>query len=224
MDRIEQEPGLPAIVKPCRLGSSIGISRAADRDSLDRSIEEAFRYDDRLLVERAVPNLRELNCSVITGPDGTLASVLEEPVQAGELLSFRDKYLRDEAAKGPQGMASLERRIPAPVSETATEHVRALACRIYDAFDCAGVVRIDFILEGDTGDVYFNEINTVPGSLAFYLWEPSGWSFGGLLDQVLINAFDRHRSRTMRVRTYDVNLLSERDIAGLKGAKGGARS
>ncbi len=226
LDRCESDLGFPVIVKPARLGSSIGISRASERSGLDRAIEDAFRYDGKVVVERAVPELREVNCSVLGDPVDAVASVLEEPVSSDAVLSFQDKYMKRDAAPGgaksqrPRGMASLDRLIPAPLDEGETEEIRRLAVRVFRAFECAGVARIDFLREGTTGRVFFNEINTIPGSLSFYLWEPSGVPFPDLVDRLLEIAVRQHHDRTARVRSYAVNLLSERDLRGLKGAKG----
>jgi D-alanine-D-alanine ligase len=229
LDRLEAAPGLPLIVKPAGLGSSIGIGRADTREELDAAIEEAFRYDDSILVERAVRDLRELNCSVLGEPGNAVASVLEEPLSGDELLSFQDKYMRGPGSgsakgrpspkQGQAGMASLDRRIPAEVPDSVTQMVRELALRVFESFGCSGLVRIDFLMDRADGSVYFNEINTMPGSLAFYLWEPSGIRFNELLDRILDLGFQRHRRNAGRVRSYDVNLLSEKDLGGLKGGK-----
>ena len=235
LDRCEAELGFPVIVKPARLGSSIGISRAKDRAALDTAIEEAFRYDGKVVVERAVTNLREINCSVLGDPDEAVASVLEEPIARDAVLSFRDKYLGAgskgakkagrpaEGTGARQGMASLDRIIPAPVDEAEATLIRDLAVKVFRTFECAGVARIDFLRDGATGRIYFNEINTIPGSLSFYLWEPSGLPFDRLVARLIDLAFSQHRNRTVRVRSYDVNLLSEKDLGALKGAKGPRR-
>ena len=230
LDQLVSSVGLPCIVKPARLGSSIGISRAGSRTELDAAIEEALRYDSSVVVEEAVANLRELNCSVLGRKGNARASVLEEPLSGDALLSFQDKYMRGGGGKGQPGvplgkasaagMASLDRQIPASISADLTEEVRALAVRTFEAFDCEGVVRIDFLMDGSTGRVLFNEINTMPGSLSFYLWEPSGVPFAALLTEVLEAGLARHREKAGRIRSYDINLLSERDLGGLKGAKG----
>jgi D-alanine-D-alanine ligase len=231
LDHLLSAVGLPCIVKPSRLGSSIGISRASTRAELDAAVEEALRYDSSVVVEEAVANLRELNCSVLGRKGSARASVLEEPLSGEALLSFQDKYMRGGGGgkgdpgvplgKSPaEGMASLDRQIPAPVSEQMTAEVRALAVRIFEAFDCAGVVRIDFLLDGATNRVLFNEINTMPGSLSFYLWEPSEVPFAMLLTEVLEVGLLTHREKAGRIRSYDINLLSERDLGGLKGSKG----
>lgn len=235
LDRCEAELGFPMIVKPARLGSSIGISRAGDRAALDKAVEEAFRYDGKVVVERAVTNLREINCSVLGDPDEAIASVLEEPVARDAVLSFADKYLgagskgtksqeqRPDGVGARRGMASLDRIIPAPVDEAEATLIRDLAVKVFRTFECAGVARIDFLRDGATGRIYFNEINTIPGSLSFYLWEPSGVPFDRLVARLIDLAFSQHRNRTVRVRSYDVNLLSEKDLGALKGAKGPRR-
>ena len=221
--------GYPLIVKPARLGSSIGIARAADREELDTAIEDAFRYDDKVVVEHAVPNLREINCSVLGDVRSAQASVLEEPLSGEELLSFQEKYMRNDnpsGAKGDgtkggggsEGMASLDRVIPAPLSEGKTKEIRSLAVQVFQLFECAGVARIDFLMNSATQEVYFNEINTIPGSFSFYLWEPSGIPFSQLVNALIQMAFKRHKDQLKYVRTYDTNLLAMR-ASGTKGKK-----
>ncbi len=229
LDRIERDLGYPVVVKPARLGSSIGIRLARDRATLDAAIEDALRYDDKVVVEYAVRNLREINCSVMGSPDEATASVLEEPrTSAGEaLLTYQEKYMRGASgtkggkqpasAPASEGMASLDRVIPAPVSPEQTVAIQALAVKVFQLFECAGLARIDFLMDGATGQVYFNEINTIPGSFSFYLWAPSGVPFDELAHRLIQLALQRHREKNRRVRSYDVNLLAMR--AG--GAKGG---
>ena len=236
LDRCEAELDYPVIVKPARLGSSIGIARADDRADLDAAIEEALRYDSEVIVERAVTELREINCAVLGDAKEATASVLEEPVASedDEVLTFQDKYMRGEENGGaktasggvkagrqaPEGMASLDRIIPAELSDERTETIQELAVRIFQLFDCAGVARIDFMIDEATGEVFFNEINTIPGSFSFYLWEPSGVPFDELVDRMIEIARRRHREKNGRIRYYDVNLLSEKSLQGLAGAKG----
>jgi D-alanine-D-alanine ligase len=236
LNRCESSLGYPVIVKPARLGSSIGIARADDRDALDAAIEEALRYDDKIVVEQAVQALREVNCAVLGDPDEAVASVLEEPVRSSgaETLTFQDKYMRgsDGGAKGrsrgtkraarPGGMASLDRLIPAPLPDDRSREIRDLAVRVFQLFECAGVARIDFMIDESTGRLYFNEINTIPGSFSFYLWEPSGVPFDELTHRMIEIARKRHRDKNSRIRYYDVNLLSARSLQGLKGSKASA--
>jgi D-alanine-D-alanine ligase len=221
LDRCEEVLGYPMIVKPAGLGSSIGIARVDSRSLLDKAIEDGFRYDDKLLIERAVEPLRELNCSVLGEPANAEASVLEEPVRSGEeaLLSYKDKYERGDGsgkqegnggakAARREGMASLDRVIPADVSAERTANIQEMAVNIFRSCECAGVARVDFLFDEAADTVYFNEINTIPGSFAFYLWEPSGVSFDVLAHRMIELARKRHRAATGRLRSYDTNLLA----------------
>jgi D-alanine-D-alanine ligase len=221
--------GLPLIVKPTRCGSSIGIARADTRAELDAAIEDALRYDSKVIVEEAVSDLREINCAVLGTPTEATPSVLEEPVPSvdEDVLSFQDKYMRESdnnaggtKTGGPEGMAALDRIIPAKLDDEMTASIQEMAVQIFQLFECAGVARIDFMMDRTTGTVYFNEINTIPGSFSFYLWEPSGIPFDELMHRTIQAAQQRFTEARGRIRTYDVNLLSERSLSGLKGSKG----
>ena len=216
MDECEDKLGFPLIVKPANLGSSIGINIAHDRNQLEDAIETAAAYDHRILVEKAVSPLREVNCAVLGYGDHVETSELEMPVTQEEFLTFRGKYMRN--AKGAGGMASQVRLIPAPISEQAAQTVRDLAVRAFRAMDLKGVVRIDFILDEDE-NVFINEANTIPGSLAFYLWEPKGVSFSALLDGMVECAFSAWADRKASVFSHDSTLLAN-IVHGSKGAKG----
>ena len=216
MDECEDKLGFPLIVKPANLGSSIGINIAHDRNQLEDAIETAAAYDHRILVEKAVTPLREVNCSVLGYGDHVETSELEMPVTQEEFLTFEGKYTRN--AKGAGGMASQVRIIPAPISEKAAETVRDLAVRAFRAMDLKGVVRIDFILDKDE-NVFINEANTIPGSLAFYLWEPKGIPFVALVDGMVECAFSAWADRKASVFSHDSTLLAN-IVHGSKGAKG----
>ena len=216
MDECEDKLGFPLIVKPANLGSSIGINIAHDRNQLEDAIETAAAYDHRILVEKAVTPLREVNCSVLGYGDHVETSELEMPVTQEEFLTFEGKYTRN--AKGAGGMASQVRLIPAPISEKAAETVRDLAVRAFRAMDLKGVVRIDFILDKDE-NVFINEANTIPGSLAFYLWEPKGIPFVALVDGMVECAFSAWADRKASVFSHDSTLLAN-IVHGSKGAKG----
>lgn len=203
----------PLYVKPANLGSSIGITKATDKKSLEFAIEVASHYDRRILIEEAVPNCTEINCSVL-GNEDPLPSILEEPVRYDEILSFKDKYLR--GGKGGKGMASLTRRIPAPISKELTQKIQELAVRAYKAVDCAGFARIDFLLNKKTNEVYVNEINTIPGSFSFYLWEKSGYPFPQLLDRLISLALARHQQKQSNIYTYDTEILSQAKLGKSK--------
>ena len=219
MDECEDKLGFPLIVKPANLGSSIGINIAHDRTQLEDAIETAAAYDHRILVEKAIAPLREVNCAVLGYGDRVETSELEMPVTQEEFLTFEGKYTRN--AKGAGGMASQVRVIPAPISEKAAQAVRDLAARAFRAMDLKGVVRIDFILDKDE-NVFINEANTIPGSLAFYLWEPKGIAFSALLDGMVECAFSAWADRKASVFSHDSTLLAN-IVHGSKGAKGKLR-
>ncbi|GIW06257.1 MAG: D-alanine--D-alanine ligase [Dehalococcoidia bacterium] len=215
LDRLEAALPYPMFVKPANLGSSVGISRAEDRNGLEYAIEVAVRYDRRILVEQGLTDIVEVNCSVL-GNDDPEPSVCEQPARWQDLLSFEDKYLAGGKA---QGMSGASRQIPAPIGEALTREVQRLAVEAFKAIDCAGIARVDTLVRLADGRVWVNEINTMPGSLAFYLWEPVGISFSELCDRLIALAFERHRERQDRLTQYDNALLSQ---AG--GQKTGARS
>ena len=215
---ILEKIGLPAIIKPINLGSSVGISKAKNEDELIAAIELAASFADRILVERAIENLREINCSVLGNATDCRASVCEEPFMKDEILSYEDKYLSSGKSKG---MASLGRKIPADLDEARSNEIRELACKIFKAIDGNGVVRIDVMIDKDTDTVYANEINTIPGSLAFYLWDATGLKYKDLLDEMITLAFKRAREKENITFTIDTNILAGVSFGGSKGAKGG---
>ena len=220
MDRIEQQIGYPVIVKPINLGSSVGISKAGDRDKLAQSIDTACSYAARILVERAIEPLHEINCAVLGDIDAAEPSVCEEPLSGDEILSYTDKYVsggKGGAKSG--GMSSLKRRMPADISPEMTKTVQDLAVQTFRALGCCGVSRVDFLHDVNNDALYINEINTIPGSLAFYLFEAAGIPFADLLDRMIDLAFKRQRSREALTFSYDTNLLSQVSFGGAKGAK-----
>ncbi len=220
---IENKIGLPAIVKPANLGSSVGISKANTSDELAAAIDLACSFADKILVERAVTGIREINCSVLGDYDECEASVCEEPIMHDDILSFEDKYLGGgKKTGGSKGMTSLSRKLPADISEEKSEEIRELSKKIFKALGGCGIARIDFILDTADGDkVYANEINTIPGSLAFYLWEASGIKYTELLDRAISLAFKRQRRQSSLNFTFESNILSGvSDLSGAKGAKG----
>ena len=216
---IEEIVGFPLIIKPVNLGSSVGITKVNDKDSLDAAITLAASFTDRILAERAVTNLREINCSVIGDADSCEPSVCEEPFMQDEILSYEDKYLSNRKGGASKGMASLGRKIPADLTEEKANEIKRLACDIFKAVGASGIVRIDFLIDTETDEVYANEINTIPGSLAFYLWEPAGLKYTDMIDKLVDLAFARQRSRENLTYTIDTNILSGVSF-GTKGAKG----
>lgn len=216
---LEEKVGFPLIIKPINLGSSVGISKVNDKESLDAAITLAASFTDRILAERAVTDLREINCSVIGDADSCEASVCEEPFMNDEILSYEDKYMSNSKGGASKGMASLGRKIPADLTEEKANEIKKLACDIFKAIGASGVVRIDFLIDTKTDKVYANEINTIPGSLAFYLWEPTGLKYTDMIDKLVELAFTRQRNRENLTYTIDTNILSGVSF-GAKGAKG----
>ncbi len=223
VERIEERFGYPVICKPVNLGSSVGIGIAHDRRELKSRLDDAFNYATRVLVERAVEGLREINCSVLGDDDSAEASVCEEPLHSEEILSYSDKYMSGGSKKVPSsgpaksGMASVSRRIPADIDTELSERIRSLSIKAFRALCCSGVARMDFILDSKSGELFFNEINTIPGSLAFYLWEASGVSFTALLDRVIELAMKRKRIQEALTFTFDSNILNNASFGGSKG-------
>jgi D-alanine-D-alanine ligase len=221
LDEAEATLGYPMFVKPARLGSSVGIGRAGDRAALAHALDVARRYDRRLLIEPAMQDCVEVNCSVLGGPGrAARASVCEQPVAWDEFLSFSDKYLRGakgaEAEAGSKGMAGQERRIPAPIPEALTKQVQDNAVRAFEAVDAAGVARVDSFAREETGETWVMEINTIPGSMSFYLWEASGISFPELMDEMIEVALASHAASSELMLTYDSGML-QRSRAGKLG-------
>ena len=196
----EAKFGYPMIVKPINLGSSVGISKAKDHDSLISSMEDAFQFSDRILVEPCVVDLKEINCSVVGNSESAEASVCEEPVQA-------------------KGMASLKRKIPADITPEQDEFIRKTAVDAFRYLGCNGVTRIDFMIDMATDKVYINEINTIPGSLAFYLWEPKGVKYKELLERMIQLALKRSRQNSKINYSFDTNILAMGGSFGAKGSK-----
>ena len=244
VDAIEKRIGFPVIVKPVNLGSSIGISKADNREKLYESLDMAFCYADKVLVERAVQNLKEINCSVCGDYEHAEPSECEEPVNSDEILSFADKYLGNGSSGGAKGgklggktggklggkfsgaktggsksgMASLKRKIPADITDEQRATIQKYAVDAFKCLGCSGVSRIDFMMDTKSGEIFLNEINTIPGSLSFYLWEPIGVSYTKLLDKMISLALKREREQEGITYAFESNVLEGVSLGG--GAKG----
>ena len=231
---VEEKIGYPVIVKPVNLGSSIGISKAENRDELYDSLDTAFRYASKVLIETAVQNLKEINCSVLGDYEEAEASECEEPVSSDKILTFAEKYIGDGSSKGAKGtkggvkgsggskgMATLKRKIPADITDEQRTLIREYAVKAFKLLGCGGVSRIDFMMDTKTGNIWLNEINTIPGSLSFYLWEPLGVKYTELLDRMISLALKRERENSSITYTFDSNVLQGVNLGGgTKGAKG----
>lgn len=221
LDKVEKEIGYPAIVKPVDLGSSVGISVARNRSELTNSIDDAFLYARKIIIEHAITKLREINCAVLGDENEAVASECEEPLHTKDILSYEDKYVSNAKGSGSKGMASVSRKIPAELSPEKRKEVQELAVKSFQKLGCNGVARIDFMIDEENGKLYFNEINTIPGSLAFYLWEPVGISYPELLDRMIRLALKRVREEESITFSFDTNILNQNSLGGVKGGKMG---
>ena len=194
MDAIEQHLGYPCFVKPVNLGSSVGVNKAHDRGELEHAIDVAAEYDNKIIIERGI-NCRELECAVL-GNDEPLASVVGEVEASNEFYDYNAKYIDNKS----------QVIIPANIPQTTREEVRRQAIKAFLALDLSGLARVDFFLEKETGQVYINEVNTLPGftEISMYpkLWEASGLPYSQMLDRLIELAIERHadkqRNRTSR--------------------------
>ena len=212
----EEVLGYPVYVKPAKLGSSIGVSRAENGEELREALELAFEYDRRVLVEKGLTKPVELNCSVL-GYDGeTTASPIEMPISGEDFLDFKEKYL---AGGGSKGMASLHRVLPAPIEDDLRIRIQEVSKSIFRMMDCKGVVRIDYMFDRDSGGLYITEINVIPGSLAFYLWENAGMPYRELIDRMVELAEKAHLDKNQANYAYTSDILKGA-VFGTKGSKG----
>lgn len=185
----------PLFVKPANLGSSVGVSKCSNRSDLYEGLIDAARYDRRVLVERGI-NAREIEVSVL-GNDDPQASVVGEVIPSRDFYSYEAKYLDDRS----------ELLIPAPISKELSQQVQSLAVQSFKAIDCAGLARVDFLLDKDTNELYLNEINTIPGftRISMYpkLWDAAGVPYPALVDRLIDLALERKRERDRTVRKYN---------------------
>lgn len=224
--------GYPVIVKPARQGSSIGITVAKDEESVREAIEEAIKYDDKILVEEVVKNMTELNCSVLGSSSYAEPSVIEQVMGKDEILSFNDKYIGSGAKKGSKtklktgskGMVSADRVIPADIPEKLANDIKETSKKAFRALSASGVVRIDYLYDKKANKYYVNELNTIPGCLSFYLWMPTGKDYPELLDDMINIAVKRFKKKLKKTSKFDSNILSTfNGVKGTKGMKGKIR-
>lgn len=232
---IKEKLRFPVIVKPGNLGSSVGIKKANNESELVEAIEFAMEFSDRIIVENAVENLKEINCSVIGNIVDSETSVCEEPFFSDEILSYADKYMGGSksnkgagikggskgiagAKAGGKGMAVSDKKLPADISDEKRDEIQKLTKETFKVLGCSGVARVDFLMDKKTEKVYVNEINTIPGALSYYLWEATGKSFEKELDELIDIALKRHREREKLTFSYDQNILAMQ--GGTKGSKG----
>lgn len=241
LKEIEEKLEYPVIVKPGNLGSSVGIKKADNKAELEEAIDFSMEFADRVIIEQAVTDLKEINCAVIGNLSDSETSICEEPIFTDEILSYADKYIGDGKTKGgtigggksgavkTAGMKSggktggssdgnfANKKIPADISKEKSEEIQELTKAAFKTLGCSGFSRVDFLMDNKTGKVYINEINTIPGALSFYLWEASGKSFEEKLDQAIDIALKRYRERQGLTFSYDQNILAMQ--GGVKGSK-----
>lgn len=223
--KVEDGIAYPVIVKPVNLGSSVGIKIAKNRSELEDAIADAFSYSKKVLVEKAVRNLKEVNCSVVGDYESCDASECEEPVKTDEILSFNDKYISGGKKMGvkndnEKSMNAGVLKLPAEIDNETRATIQDLSKKTFLTLGCSGVVRIDFIIDQDENKIYVNEINTIPGSLSFHLWKETNLKYTDLLDKLVNLALKRQREEQSMTFSFDSNILSGYCEYGLKGSKG----
>ena len=204
----------PVMVKPIGLGSSIGLSRVEKEKGLDDALEVAFCYDRRVIIEEALSDFVEVNISIM-GNGPYEVSMTEHPVASSQVLSFSDKY---EGQVKQKGMAGAKRLIPADVKPELIRKIEKFTKAYFRAIGGKGIARVDYMVS-KSGKIYFNEINTMPGSLAFYLWAASGFSFEELVTRLVNLALEEKESKKGLINTFESNILAGFANLGLKGGK-----
>ena len=204
----------PVMVKPVGLGSSIGLSRVEKERGLEDALEVAFCYDRRVMIEEALSDFAEVNISIMGNGPYEL-SMTERPVASGEVLSFSDKY---EGQTKQKGMAGAKRLIPADQKPEVIKKIEKFTVDYFRAIGGKGIARIDFMVS-KSGKIFFNEINTMPGSLAFYLWAAIGVTFEELVTRLVNFALEEKESKKSLINTFESNILAGFANMGLKGGK-----
>jgi len=209
--------GYPVVVKPACLGSSVGITYVKDKNGIESAIEDAISYDRKILIEKAVNNLVEVNCSVVGNYEKQEVSVIEQVISKNDILTFKDKYEGNGKKGASKGIVSTDRIIPAKIDKDLTKKVEELSKEAFRALNLSGICRIDFLINKETNQVYVNEPNIIPGSLAFYLWEPKGKSYALLLDELIRLGIHEYKSNSKKVCHFDTNILKDfKNNSGVK--------
>lgn len=227
IEKITKKLKFPVIVKPATLGSSVGIQKADNKEELIEAIDDAIRYDKKIIVEKLIKNLVEVNISVVGNYETQSLSAIEKVMATKDILTYQDKYLGSGKTKGKlktpvksQGMASTTREIPAKIKDEARQKVEQMAKDAFKALGCSGVVRIDFLIDEKKGDVYVNEVNSIPGSLSFYLWDAVGKDYTTLLDEVINIGIRDYKKRISKTHSFETNILKGfSEFGGAKGSK-----
>ena len=209
--------GYPVIVKPASLGSSIGITKVKNELDLDKAVKDAMQYDQKLIIEKAIDNLTEVNCSVYGTYEYQETSAIEQIINADEVLTYDDKYIGSAKGSKSKGMVNASRIIPAKITKDQRVEIEELSKLVFKSLNLAGVCRIDFMINKDNGEIYVNEPNTIPGSLSFYLWEPVGKTYKELLDDLISLGIKQYKLKNKKIVSFESNILS--NYNGTKGLK-----
>ena len=221
--------GYPVIVKPATLGSSVGIKTAKNQDELKTAIDDAIKYDNKIVVEKLVEDLMEVNISVLGNYENQQVSAIEQVMPTKDFLTYEDKYIGSSKVKGKlggkfkssKGMVSASRVIPAPLEDGMKEEIEKVAIAAFKSLGSSGVVRIDFLVDKKNNKIYINEINNIPGSLSFYLWEPIGKEYTELLDDMINIGIRDYKKRLAKTHSFETNILKGfTQLGGFKGMKG----
>lgn len=215
IQKVKNTIKFPAFVKPARLGSSIGIKKVNNTKDLKETLAVAFFYDTKVLIEKDLSNSKEINISIM-GNNPYILSELEEPISEGSMLSFKDKYI-PQKGRASKGMASAKRIIPAPIKKKTKKLIENYTKKFFAEIDGTGIARVDYLVSKDEKKVYFNEINTLPGSLSFYLWKGKNMNFGKLVTKLVEYALERKKQRDTLTTTFKSNILES--FKGQKGIK-----
>lgn len=201
-----EELKLPLFVKPASCGSSIGVSEVNKESELLGAIKHAGTFDQEIIVEEKIKGSVDINCAVIGG-NNPEATVCEQPISDGNFLTFEEKYLKGGKTKG---MAGLSRIVPAPIPENISHEIQNMAKMIFKAFNCWGIARIDFLYQKGLKKIYINEINTIPGSLAFYLFEEIGITPSQLIDKLINLAIEKNKKEHAISYLFDSKILDQK--------------
>lgn len=216
--------GYPVIVKPANLGSSVGITIAKNENDINESILGAIKYDNKILVEKVISNLLEVNVSVLGNYEYATTSSIAEMITDNDFLTYEDKYIsggKKIGSKATGKMSLSTMRIPANLDKDVEEKVKDLALKTFRILNLSGVARIDFLIDAKTKEVYVNEPNTIPGSLSFYLWDKIGKNYTTLLDEIITMAIKNYKIQSKKITSFESNILSTfNGSKGLKGMKG----
>lgn len=213
-NEIKENLRMPLFVKPCRLGSSIGIQKVKTEQELEFAVEVALHYDEKIIIEEAVEHCMDVTCALL-GNDNPRPSLLQESVFLGDLFSYEAKYLEGGGAQLGNNEKSII--IPARLDEAITKEIQDLAIKVFRAFGCFGTARVDFLYDTEAKKIYVNEINTLPGTLYHHLWKASGVSFDELLRELIRLAEERHRNK--KNITFESDILKHANTIKLQMKK-----